>query len=209
MAEHAHLLGTSTVPIIRELFAADAAATATGGAAADAIAVAAGSELPSPRKADAGKVRGRRWRCCRAAARGTAGRSAQAGALPALPPSQLTPPPAAATPQGGRKSAFMLSSVGARFRKQLAGLMGTLGQCQPHYIRWVGGDGSGWVRLGGGGWRYLACCRYRPICPHPPASHRAPALPCARAGVSSPTPRAGPAACSPSMSWSSCGRAAC
>lgn len=29
----------------------------------------------------------------------------------------------------------MLSSVGARFRKQLAGLMGTLGQCQPHYIR--------------------------------------------------------------------------
>lgn len=36
---------------------------------------------------------------------------------------------------GGRKSAFMLSSVGARFRKQLAGLMGTLGQCQPHYIR--------------------------------------------------------------------------
>jgi hypothetical protein len=34
-----------------------------------------------------------------------------------------------------RKSAFMLSSVGARFRKQLAGLMATLGHCQPHYIR--------------------------------------------------------------------------
>jgi myosin heavy subunit len=29
----------------------------------------------------------------------------------------------------------MLSSVGARFRKQLAGLMATLGHCQPHYIR--------------------------------------------------------------------------
>jgi myosin heavy subunit len=34
-----------------------------------------------------------------------------------------------------RKSAFMLSSVGARFRKQLAGLIATLGHCQPHYIR--------------------------------------------------------------------------
>jgi myosin heavy subunit len=31
----------------------------------------------------------------------------------------------------------MLSSVGARFRRQLAGLMAALGQCQPHYIRWV------------------------------------------------------------------------
>lgn len=57
MAEHAHLLGGSTITIIRELFAADAAAAATGGAAADAIAAAAGSELPSPRKAD-GKVSG-------------------------------------------------------------------------------------------------------------------------------------------------------
>lgn len=38
---------------------------------------------------------------------------------------------------GARKSAFMLSSVGARFRKQLGGLMGTLAQCQPHYIRCV------------------------------------------------------------------------
>lgn len=55
MAEHAHLLGGSTITIIRELFAADAAAAATGGAAADSIAAAAGSELPSPRKAD-GKV---------------------------------------------------------------------------------------------------------------------------------------------------------
>ena len=51
MAEHAHLLGGSTIAIIRELFAADAAAAAAGGAAADAIAAAAGSELPSPRKA--------------------------------------------------------------------------------------------------------------------------------------------------------------
>lgn len=32
----------------------------------------------------------------------------------------------------------MLSSVGARFRRQLGGLMAALGQCQPHYIRWVG-----------------------------------------------------------------------
>lgn len=40
--------------------------------------------------------------------------------------------------QAGRKSAFMLSSVGARFRRQLAGLMSTLSQCQPHYIRWAG-----------------------------------------------------------------------
>ena len=31
----------------------------------------------------------------------------------------------------------MLSSVGARFRKQLGGLMDTLGQCQPHYIRCI------------------------------------------------------------------------
>ncbi|KAI7836877.1 hypothetical protein COHA_009277 [Chlorella ohadii] len=58
VAEHAHLLGGSTITIIRELFAADAAAAATGGAAADAIAAAAGSELPSPRKAD-GKIGGR------------------------------------------------------------------------------------------------------------------------------------------------------
>jgi len=36
-----------------------------------------------------------------------------------------------------RKSAFMLSSVGARFRKQLQGLMATLSQCQPHYIRFA------------------------------------------------------------------------
>ena len=52
MAEHAHLLGSSGIPIIRELFAADAAAAATGGAAADSIAAAAGSELPSPHKLD-------------------------------------------------------------------------------------------------------------------------------------------------------------
>lgn len=90
VAEHAHLLGSSTLQIVRELFAADAAAAAAGGAAADAIAAAAGSELPSPRR--------------------------QAD-------------------KGGRRSGFMLSSVGARFRKQLAGLMGTLGDCQPHYIR--------------------------------------------------------------------------
>ncbi len=35
----------------------------------------------------------------------------------------------------GGKSAYKLNSVGARFRKQLQGLMGTLNQCQPHYIR--------------------------------------------------------------------------
>ena len=33
------------------------------------------------------------------------------------------------------KSAYKLNSVGARFRKQLQGLMQTLNQCQPHYIR--------------------------------------------------------------------------
>jgi len=37
----------------------------------------------------------------------------------------------------GGKSAYKLNSVGARFRKQLHGLMGTLNQCQPHYIRSV------------------------------------------------------------------------
>jgi hypothetical protein len=52
VAEHAHLLGSSGIAIIRELFAADAAAAATGGAAADSIAAAAGSELPSPHKLD-------------------------------------------------------------------------------------------------------------------------------------------------------------
>ena len=36
-----------------------------------------------------------------------------------------------------RRSAFMLSSVGARFRRQLGGLMGTLGECQPHFIRCI------------------------------------------------------------------------
>lgn len=39
--------------------------------------------------------------------------------------------------QNKRRSAFMLSSVGARFRRQLAGLMGTLGECQPHFIRCI------------------------------------------------------------------------
>lgn len=37
----------------------------------------------------------------------------------------------------GRRSAFQLSTVGSRFRKQLGGLMGTLGSCQPHYIRCI------------------------------------------------------------------------
>ena len=41
---------------------------------------------------------------------------------------------AAASKKGG-KSAFKLNSVGAQFRKQLQGLMATLNQCQPHYIR--------------------------------------------------------------------------
>ncbi|KAL4420012.1 hypothetical protein ABPG75_007110 [Micractinium tetrahymenae] len=93
VAEHVHLLGSSSVTIIRELFAADAAAAATGGAAADSLISSAASELPSPKKVDVTKA--------------------------------------------GRKSAFMLSSVGARFRRQLAGLMSTLSQCQPHYIRCV------------------------------------------------------------------------
>ncbi|KAL4419268.1 hypothetical protein ABPG77_004826 [Micractinium sp. CCAP 211/92] len=91
VAEHAHLLGSSSVTIIRELFAADAAAAAAGGAAADSLTSSAASELPSPKK----------------------------------------------DVKAGRKSAFMLSSVGARFRRQLAGLMSTLSQCQPHYIRCV------------------------------------------------------------------------
>ncbi|EIE22795.1 hypothetical protein COCSUDRAFT_47698 [Coccomyxa subellipsoidea C-169] len=37
----------------------------------------------------------------------------------------------------GTKSAFKLNSVGAQFRKQLQGLMGTLKQCQPHFIRCI------------------------------------------------------------------------
>ena len=41
---------------------------------------------------------------------------------------------AVANKKGG-KSAFKLNSVGAQFRKQLQGLMATLNQCQPHYIR--------------------------------------------------------------------------
>ena len=42
--------------------------------------------------------------------------------------------PPSRTARGG-KSAYKLNSVGARFRKQLHGLMATLNQCQPHYIR--------------------------------------------------------------------------
>jgi myosin heavy subunit len=49
--------------------------------------------------------------------------------------------PAAAPAIGGRGraagSAFKLNSVGAQFRRQLQGLMGTLNQCAPHYIRCV------------------------------------------------------------------------
>lgn len=52
VAEHAHLLGSSSVTIIRELFAADAAAAATGGAAADSLTSSAATELPSPKKTD-------------------------------------------------------------------------------------------------------------------------------------------------------------
>ena len=36
-----------------------------------------------------------------------------------------------------RRSAFMLASVGSRFRRQLSGLMNTLNECQPHFIRCV------------------------------------------------------------------------
>ncbi|KAL3147636.1 hypothetical protein ABBQ38_014686 [Trebouxia sp. C0009 RCD-2024] len=44
--------------------------------------------------------------------------------------------PPSRTARGG-KSAYKLNSVGARFRKQLQGLMATLNQCQPHYIRCI------------------------------------------------------------------------
>ena len=36
-----------------------------------------------------------------------------------------------------RRSAFMLASVGSLFRRQLSGLMNTLGECQPHFIRCI------------------------------------------------------------------------
>jgi myosin-5 len=39
--------------------------------------------------------------------------------------------------QGKRRSAFMLSTVGSGFRRQLGGLMNTLGECQPHFIRCI------------------------------------------------------------------------
>ncbi|KAK9842297.1 hypothetical protein WJX81_005127 [Elliptochloris bilobata] len=47
-----------------------------------------------------------------------------------------------AAPKAGARgraagSAFKLNSVGSQFRKQLQGLMGTLNQCAPHYIRCV------------------------------------------------------------------------
>lgn len=51
MAEHAHLMASSSVVLLRELFDADAAALGGGGsAAADALSSQAGSELPSPKK---------------------------------------------------------------------------------------------------------------------------------------------------------------
>lgn len=63
MAEHAHLMSSSTIDLVRELFDADAAALGGGGsAAADALASAASSELPSPRRRDEiMPVRGRLW----------------------------------------------------------------------------------------------------------------------------------------------------
>ena len=39
--------------------------------------------------------------------------------------------------QSRRRSAFMLSTVGSRFRRQLGGLMSTLGECEPHFIRCI------------------------------------------------------------------------
>lgn len=100
---------SATPPSPQELFDAEAAAAA-GTAAADAIAAASGSELPSPSKQ-------------RLSGRGGFGSQDGGGGGPA------------AAAGGQRRSAFMLSSVGARFRRQLQGLMATLGQCQPHYIR--------------------------------------------------------------------------
>eukprot|EP00208_Stichococcus_sp_RCC1054_P002079 CAMPEP_0206143610 /NCGR_PEP_ID=MMETSP1473-20131121/21153_1 /ASSEMBLY_ACC=CAM_ASM_001109 /TAXON_ID=1461547 /ORGANISM="Stichococcus sp, Strain RCC1054" /LENGTH=1690 /DNA_ID=CAMNT_0053539093 /DNA_START=726 /DNA_END=5798 /DNA_ORIENTATION=+ len=37
----------------------------------------------------------------------------------------------------GQRSAFKLNSVGAQFRTQLKGLMATLNECQPHYVRCI------------------------------------------------------------------------
>lgn len=50
---------------------------------------------------------------------------------------ELFPEEAEERGAGGRRSAFQLSTVGSRFRKQLGGLMTTLGACQPHYIRCI------------------------------------------------------------------------
>ena len=38
---------------------------------------------------------------------------------------------------GRQQSAFKLNSVGAQFRAQLKGLMTTLQECQPHYVRYA------------------------------------------------------------------------
>lgn len=53
--------------------------------------------------------------------------------------SSLFPPStaSAAKQQTAPRSAFRLSTVGSQFRKQLAELMATLGECQPHFIRCI------------------------------------------------------------------------
>lgn len=111
VAEHAALLGASALPLVAQLFDAEAAAAA-GTAAADTIAAASASELPSPRRN---------------------GRTS-AGVVEKENGGTAAPPP----PSGPSiKSGFRFSSVGARFRRQLGGLMATLAACQPHYIRCI------------------------------------------------------------------------
>jgi hypothetical protein len=137
VAEHATLLGASSLGLLRELF--DAAAV--GSTAGDSVAAAQDSELPSPTR-PAGQVRGARAGQWTETAPLAVSAPLARQQLPSMCCSLLAvtrqslllaPLPPPHTPQ--RQSAFMLSSVGARFRRQLQGLMATLDECQPHYIR--------------------------------------------------------------------------
>ena len=47
----------------------------------------------------------------------------------------LFPEEPAARSGTASQSAFKLNSVGSQFRTQLKGLMATLTECQPHYVR--------------------------------------------------------------------------